>query len=95
MMFPRPVAAAVAVSMMVCAPAVSAQTTTAAEARSQMQQYCAQTAQRTDEAGRAYHAANCGPAMMRADRPVLTQAGTAAAVLFGLGVLATAIFVRN
>lgn len=94
-MFFRPVAAAAAASMiMVSAPAVSAQTMTAAEARAQMQQNCAQTAQRTDEAGRAYHAANCGP-MMRSGRSNTSPGTTAAAVLFGLGVLATAIFVRN
>ena len=64
------------------------------DAMTQMQRYCAETASRTDEAGRAWYAANCSPQMMaRYNRPVVGRIGATAAILFGLGVAALAVFV--
>ena len=97
MTFAKSLSAALAVSLVVAAPA-AAQTTVVrtVDARTQMQQYCAQTASRTDEAGRAYYAANCSPEMMaRHSRPVLGAGARTVGVLFAMGVLAAAIFISN
>ena len=89
----RSIPAAVAASVMIAAPLASAQaaqTTTAAEARAQMQQYCAETANRTDEAGRNWHATYCTPAAMaRAAGPVVGPGATTV----GIGFMLLAVLV--
>ncbi len=98
MTFAKSLSAALALSLVAAAPAAAQMRpmtrTGTMDAMTQMQQYCAETAGRTDEAGRAWYAANCSPEMMaRYSRPMMSRGGTTAAILFGLGVAATAIFI--
>lgn len=84
--------AAFAAVFLATPPAAAAQPYTHDDARAQMQRYCAETAQRTDQAGRDWYAMNCTPAAMsRYSRPVASGA-TAPAVLFGLLAMTIAIF---
>ncbi len=97
MTFAKSPSAALAVSLIVAAPAAAQRAPmTTTDAMSQMQQYCAQTASRTDDAGRAWYAANCSPEMMmRHSRPALGLAGRTAGILFGLGAVVAAIFLLD
>jgi hypothetical protein len=93
----RAVSAALAVSMMVAAPAAAAQETmTGAQARAEMERYCSQNAQRTDEAGRAWHAANCTAEALARYDVGMRSGGTGAvtAIVVGLAAAAIAIFVK-
>ena len=92
----RAVSAALAVSMMVAAPAASAQTMTGAEARAEMERYCSQNAQRTDQPGRDWYAANCSPeSLARYDsRARMSGAGGVTAIVVGLAAAVIAIFVK-
>ena len=88
----RALSVGLAASMLMAMPAM-AQPMSAEDARAQLQQYCTETAQRTDEAGRAWYAANCTPeALARYDARVVPAGAGTAAVLFGLAALAAAIF---
>jgi len=96
MTFSKSLSAALALSLVAAAPAAAQTTVTTVDARAQMQQYCAQTASRTDEAGRAWYAANCSPAMLAThSRPVLGAGARTVGVLFALGVVAAAIFLGD
>lgn len=100
MTFAKSLSAALALSLVAAAPA-AAQTrsmnrTDTMDTMSQMQRYCAETAGRTDEAGRAWYAANCSPEMMaRHSRPMIGTGGRITGILFGLGVVAAAIFLLD
>ncbi len=103
MTFAKSISAALALSLVVAAPAAAqtrpmgtTRTTTSMETMSTMQQYCADTASRTDDAGRAWYAANCSPEMLaRYNRPVLGAGARVVGALFGLGALAAAIFLAD
>lgn len=79
-------------TILVSAPA-GAQTMSLEDARAQLQQYCSQNAQRTDDAGRSWYAANCTPeALARYNRSTVAPgAATAGGILFGLGVVLLAV----
>ena len=85
----RSLPVALAASLMIAAPSASAQPMTAAEARAQVRQWCADAAQRNDEPARAWHAAHC----MNMDRDTGGSGGGAAVgILVGLAAAVIAIF---
>ena len=86
----RSLSIAIAASMIVSAPAATAQTMSAAEVREQTRQMCAEAAARTDQPARDWHAAHCnGPTRVGqgAGRGALPVG-----VLFGLAITALAIW---
>ena len=98
----KSLSAAIAASVMIGAPIASAQAAqagqamTAAEARVQMQQYCADAARRTDDAGRTWHATYCTPAAMaRYGEPAVGSAATVAGVGFMLAALLIGIMTAD
>jgi len=81
---------AIAASLVLAAPAAAAQSMSPAEARAQMQRYCAETANRTDEAGRNWYATYCGPRAVAVAPttnavPIAVGIGMAAFLLFLFG----------
>ena len=95
----RSIPAAIAASVMIAAPLASAQaaqTMTRAEAMAEMQRNCAETARRTDEAGRNWHATYCAPAAMaRYNSPAVGHGATVAGVGFMLAALLVGIITSD